>query len=107
MAGHVGRIDAGESLDPTPYFDGQWRRLERRTIQAGSSVEFSADVEEYALFVITGAGEVETGDTRRALTPGTAVTIGLDSRVLVRVGEEPLDLFITTLCLRSGSGGGC
>ena len=97
MAGYVGRLEIGETLDATPYFDGQWRTFERRLIPVGTAAAFGGDRQEYSIFVTRGTGTFVVDDVRRAATTGTAITVGYGAAAVIEAGEESLELFITVL----------
>jgi hypothetical protein len=97
MAGYVGRLDIGDTLDATPYFAGQWRTFERRRLLEGTSAGFGGDRQEYSIFVTGGTGTFVVDSVRRAATTGTAITVGFGAEAEIEAGDEPVELFITVL----------
>jgi hypothetical protein len=102
MPGYVGRLQPDEHLDPTPYFNGPWHRLERTTLAAGETRTFTAVVDtEYAIFVMSGAGKF-TAPKPGTFTPGSVFTIGWHaSLTLIADASATTELFVTTLKVRS------
>lgn len=97
MAGYVGRLEPGDTLDATPYFEGPWKSFERRTLEDEQSLQLEGVGAEYSVFVIGGGGDYRVGDVTAAATPGTAITVGYGASVTITAGEPGIDLFITTL----------
>ena len=97
MAGYVGRLEAGDYLDATPYFEGAWKSFERRTLESAQSLRLEASDDEYSVFVVGGDGDYQVGDVSAAATSGTAITVGHGAGVTITAGVSGIDLFITTL----------
>lgn len=96
MAGYVGRLEAGEQLDATPYLKGPWRSFERRTIAGDSAEILTASDAEYAVIIMSGAGTFEVASTQRPYTPGSTFTVGYRAALTLEASEET-EFFITTL----------
>lgn len=101
MAAYVGTIQRGQTLDATAYFDGPWKEFSRIELQRGTPLRLTADTVEYSLFVMHGDGVYQFDGKRQSLTPGAAVTVGHGAEILITSGDEPLELFITSLSVEA------
>ena len=99
MAGYVGRLESGDTLDASSYFTGPWQCFSRRVVDPGQTETFDAARAEYAIFVISGEGDAAVGTTTQKVDPGSALTVGYRASLVVTAGDEPLELFVTTLDL--------
>lgn len=97
MAGYVGHLALGETLDATPYFEGPWAQFERRRVEPGATTTFVAQQDEYAIIVSAGTGEYAVGEKSGSATEGSSFTVGYGAAVALTAGDEGLELFITTL----------
>jgi quercetin dioxygenase-like cupin family protein len=100
MAGWVGRLEPGQTLDARPHFHGPWRDFRRVIVEASEEIVFEASDCEYAIFVMSGTGEATIGAQARPLTPGSALTVGYRARLQATAGDGPVELFVTTLDVR-------
>ena len=96
MAGYVGRLGPGETLDARVHFKGPWRDFRRIGVDAGQEYVFDAVDAEYSIFVMSGRGQGRVGSQSHPLDEGSALTVGYRARLTV-VADEPLELFVTTL----------
>ena len=99
MAGYVGRLESGDTLDASSYFTGPWRCFSRKVVDPGQTETFDAARAEYAIFVMSGEGTATVGTTTQRVDPGSALTVGYRASLVITAGGGPLELFVTTLNL--------
>jgi hypothetical protein len=97
MAGWVGRLEVGETIDANAHFNGPWRNFQRLRVGAGERLTFAGTDCEYSIFVTDGGGSATVGNQARPLTTGAALTVGYRASVDVAAGEEGMEMFVTTL----------
>lgn len=96
MAGHVTQIERGESLDPTPWFDGPWKHIERLRLDTGDDHRMVQDQSETALYVIAGTGTMMRTEHQLELQAGSAITLLKNSDVSISAIDE-MDILLVTL----------
>jgi mannose-6-phosphate isomerase-like protein (cupin superfamily) len=89
----------GEPLDPSPYFNGPWKSIERRSVQPGSDLELSADDVEHAFYVIGGTGRATSATRDVELKAGGGMALPKGGGVSIHADDEPLDVFLVTVAL--------
>jgi hypothetical protein len=97
MAGYVGRIEPGETLDAAEHFKGPWRNFRRITIDAGQERLFDAVDAEYSIFVMSGEGRGKFGGQSYPVNEGAAFTVGYRAALTLVAGDGPVEVFVTTL----------
>lgn len=98
MPTFVGKIEIGQTLDATDYFDGPWKSFARIAVQPGATHTFTGDTAEFAIFVMSGSGNYVFSGVSTEVTPGSAITVGLGSEITVSADAgNTLELFVTTL----------
>lgn len=97
MPTFVGKIGKNQSLNATQYFDGPWKEFLRQELEPNTSLRLTAAAVEYAVFVMNGAGQYQFDGRLQPLSPGSAVTVGHGAEILITAGDDPLELFITSL----------
>jgi hypothetical protein len=85
-------LDDGEPLDPSPYFNGPWKAIERRSLAAGEALEFAADATEHAFYLVSGHGVASSRTREVELGPGEGMALPEGGRVTIRAKDGGLEL---------------
>lgn len=85
------------SVDPKKYFTGSWRSIRLEHVEPGQRLESSMDGIEESYFVVSGNGNAIVGDQTIELYHAITLTFPRGSAVTFQAGDEPLELFVTTL----------
>lgn len=96
MAGHVTQIERSESLDPTPFFDGPWKNIERLQLVQGATHRLLQDKTETAMYVISGTGTMTRTEHQLTLKEGSAITLLKGSDVSISAAAQ-MDILLVTL----------
>jgi mannose-6-phosphate isomerase-like protein (cupin superfamily) len=92
-------LEDGQPLDPSPYFNGPWRAIERRVLAAGEKRALAADGAEHAFYVVSGHGSAKSRSREVELAPGEGMALPEGGAVTVRAEEDGLELILVTVAL--------
>ncbi len=95
MAGYVGRLEPGQTLQAGDHFKGPWRSFSRTTIEAGQEQTFNASDAEFSIFVMSGHGQSVIGSQAQPVSPGSALTVGYRAQLTLRADDSPVEVFVT------------
>jgi mannose-6-phosphate isomerase-like protein (cupin superfamily) len=89
----------GEPLDPTPYFNGPWKSIERLELPSGAERVLVADGAEHAFYVVSGRATATSSSREIELAPGEGMALPQGGRVTVRARDGGLELILVTVSL--------
>lgn len=91
--GAIGTSTAYRISDGVP---GRTMEFRKRILHRGAAIGAHVIAHDEVYYVLSGHGEVSSGDERRAIGPGMAAYLYTGERVGIRqTGTEPLALIIT------------
>jgi uncharacterized cupin superfamily protein len=93
-------LEPGDVVDPRPHLQGCWKGIQLWELLEGQApTAFGGPAEEVTAYVIDGSGTatIDGGDV--VLSPGTAFTLTLGTKSVVKASSN-LRLFVVTLATR-------
>jgi mannose-6-phosphate isomerase-like protein (cupin superfamily) len=92
-------LEDRQPLDPSPYFNGPWKAIERRVLGEGERFELAADAMEHAFYVVNGNGRAVSRSREVELGPGEGIALPEGGQVVVQASDDGLELILVTVDL--------